>query len=491
MVVEYISRYGGGRGDVNLLTDQFEYYHEGVEEDTPPHEFQLPFTPTKIHKVYLFDLENREIISKPDWTLVGDILTINGVSSSNYKIDVDYYIASESELEFDELPTEGSENPVYSKGIKKYVDDAVAGVLTEIPDHSIEEVKLSQDLIDKINRITGGSIDVIYSSYNGSPNVSLGYAPKRVIAVLLYNTIDSIDYTSLTPVKDDEYVWEVGDDTVLINNLTPGDELMFIVDKGNSDDIINLRQIYFYPDKVSFPAIGVSEKLYVDLQELDVYVWKNSSYQVISSVGSGGGETLVEGTKVIQRVYTNNSTFNLGIDFLRVRSIHVYSNSTDLTKIVTTPILDESEFSRSGQSITILAPLETNNLVVFDVVVSSELSEVSFKTINGQSILGEGDIVITGGGDGGNTIGGLTQIQQIPVTPVELEFIDEEVLTMVRFGVDLTSLSIQINGGAITPITPIGRIWEGTINIPANSLVKWIGISTTSKMIFSYKTIAA
>lgn len=180
---------------------------------------------------------------------------------------------------------------------------------------------------------------------------------------------------------------------------------------------------------------------------------------------TGGGET----TKIITRVYSNNNTFDLGIAFQSVKSIHVYANSPKIDKLISTPFLLNDEWTRAGNSITILETLQAGNLVVFEVVVAS----------------GTGN----NGGGGGPATNGENAVSFLPARPFPVIHARPETIVRVKRLNFVTDLKVQINGGAITTLVFVEDIWTGEIAIPADGVVNWIPTSSTGQVVFTYNTV--
>ncbi|MGV3588585.1 MAG: hypothetical protein ACO1OF_16385 [Adhaeribacter sp.] len=75
-----------------------------------------------------------------------------------------------------------------------------------------------------------------------------------------------------------------------------------------------------------------------------------------------------------------------------------------------------------------------------------------------------------------------------PITNISEGVEPAATLKRVYFGPTLTTLQLQVNGGAIQTLTPTGRVWSGTIALPANATLKWIPTASATNTFWIYAT---
>ncbi len=166
---------------------------------------------------------------------------------------------------------------------------------------------------------------------------------------------------------------------------------------------------------------------------------ENANWKVDSSGGGSGGDV------DLSDYYKKTET---------------YSKVEVDTKIADIPTTDLSGYYNKTET---YSKVETNSLVA--TKQDNLVSGTSIKTINGQSVLGSGDIVITGGGSGGGyftgtagiTVGGITTgdtFTNVPVTDMINNLINPELtpnLTNPNNVLTSTVSGLREIGTSITP----------------------------------------
>lgn len=148
-----------------------------------------------------------------------------------------------------------------------------------------------------------------------------------------------------------------------------------------------------YNNKSSFPETGESGKIYIDKDTNMTYRWSGSTYVEI-------GQSLALGETSSTAYAGNKGKQNAdNISALQSKVSDIDSYTINNKKISTNPILAKGDIGLSNVDNTSDAnkPISTATQAALDQKQGTLVSGTNIKTINGQSLLGSGNISIEGG----------------------------------------------------------------------------------------------
>ena len=154
------------------------------------------------------------------------------------------------------------------------------------------------------------------------------------------------------------------------------------------DDVVE------YATQSQFPQTGESGLIYIDQSTNQTYRWGGSSYIEI-------GKSLALGETASTAYAGNKGKQNAdNISTLQSKVTQIDSYTINSKNISTNPVIDKSDIGLSNVDNTsdLSKPISTATQTALDGKQATLVSGTNIKTVNGQSLLGSGNISITEGG---------------------------------------------------------------------------------------------
>jgi len=186
---------------------------------------------------------------------------------------------------------------------------------------------------------------------------------------------------------------------------------------------LNLDDVLEYDSLANFPVIGESKTLYVARDTEKIYRYSGSIYVEVSpsqvtSVNSQTGDVILTKSDIGLSNVDNTSDINKPISTLTqlaLDSKEDLSNKSDNSLLGTSSTLYPTQKAvkeYTDNSVSTLASLKQDNLI----------SGTNIKTVNGESLLGSGDLVLAGGAV--DSVNGQTGIVVLTKSDIGLSNVD-------------------------------------------------------------------
>lgn len=512
-LVDYIALHGGGQGNVNLVKNKFENNDTGI--------YQLVPAPIVggLFEVTMKCSDGNEI-TDPSSTLVESTFTITEVipEGVTYDLIVRYLIPSTDKdntgghIIVDEAGVE------YPQRSKLQINDVI---ITDLENADTTLVQLKK-IIDSGTLVEGRITPLPIMQWTGSNTFTMPEDFIDIYTVQIYSRSKDINkLVAMPPLLPEQYTWEGRNITLLNNTLTTDNWILFdcrtssalesntinlddyatelYVDEaisqiqlGSKHVLLNRDEVLADTPNIKFVGFDISIEGNNTIIEAsgttdiieDGNIEATSSQSVYNALlGKQDRVTNGDGTKYLSDDGTYKTVIGGGggtpaVDVVQdgnsspITSNAVYDSlQNKVDKVEGKSLIDDTEITRLAGITNYTHP------TTHPATMITEDTTHRFSTDTEKAKWS------TGGG----------YISFAPARSYDTEHIDAETLIYVKFGAALTTLQVQINGGIITTLTPTGtypnKIWTGSIAIPANAVVKWIPTSSTSEVIFTYKTI--